>query len=88
MRLFFASLLRPFRWRNPKATARMLMAFARAERSSYFDMMEAANTTSELSRRAQYLRHLREAFDGDPAQSSTSINPSLITTAPSWLVVS
>ncbi len=57
MRLFFASLLRPFRWRNPKATARMLMAFARAERSSYFDMMEAANTTSELSRRAQYLRH-------------------------------
>jgi len=35
----------------------MLMAFARAERSSFFDMMEAANTTSDLKRRAQYLRH-------------------------------
>lgn len=57
MRLFFASLLKPFRWRSPRATARMLMAFARAERSSFFDMMEAANQTSELARRAQYLRH-------------------------------
>lgn len=57
MRLVFARLLKPFRWRSPRATARMLMAFARAERSSYFDMMEAANTTTDLSRRATYLRH-------------------------------
>ena len=57
MRLLFARLLEPFRWRSPRATARMLMAFARAERSSFFDMMEAANTTSDLSRRAAYLRH-------------------------------
>jgi len=35
----------------------MLMAFARAERSSYFDMMEASNTTPDLARRAAYLRH-------------------------------
>lgn len=57
MRLVFARLLKPFRWRSPRATARMLMAFARAERSSFFDMMEAANTTSDLSRRARYLSH-------------------------------
>lgn len=57
MRLVFARLLKPFRWRSPRATARMLMAFARAERSSFFDMMEAANTTSDLSRRAKYLSH-------------------------------
>jgi hypothetical protein len=57
MRLLLARLLSPFRWRSPKATARMLMAFARAERSSFFDMMEAANATPELERRAQYLRH-------------------------------
>lgn len=57
MRLVFARLLKPFRWRSPRATARMLMAFARAERSSYFDMMEASNTTPDLARRAAYLRH-------------------------------
>lgn len=57
MRLFFARLTKPLRWRSPRATARMLMAFARAERSSFFDMMEAANGTKDLSRRAAYLRH-------------------------------
>lgn len=35
----------------------MLMAFARAERSSFFDMMEAANRTEDAARRAAYLRH-------------------------------
>lgn len=35
----------------------MLMAFARAERSSFFDMMEAANLTPDAGRRAQYLSH-------------------------------
>lgn len=57
MRLLLARLLAPFRWRSPRATARMLMAFARAERSSFFDMMEAANTTTDLGRRAKYLSH-------------------------------
>lgn len=57
MRLFFAHLTRPLRWRNPRATARLLSAFARAERSSYFDMMAAANATTSGSRCAQYLAH-------------------------------
>ncbi len=35
----------------------MLLAFARAERSSYYDMMEAANGTAELARKAKYLAH-------------------------------
>jgi rubrerythrin len=35
----------------------MLLAFARAERSSFFDMMEAANRTTDVSRRAAYVRH-------------------------------
>jgi len=78
MRLFFARLTRPLRWRNPRATARLLAAFARAERSSYFDMMAAANATPSVSRRAQYLAHAldenrhatmfrRRALELDPA---------------------
>lgn len=35
----------------------MLLAFARAERSSLYDMMEAANSTSDIGRKAQYLAH-------------------------------
>lgn len=35
----------------------MLLAFARAERSSFYDMMEAANATADLPRKAQYLAH-------------------------------
>jgi hypothetical protein len=35
----------------------MLLAFARAERSSFYDMMEAANSTSDVGRKAQYLAH-------------------------------
>jgi hypothetical protein len=50
-------LTRPLRWRNPRSTARMLLAFARAERSSFYDMMEAANSTSDVTRKAQYLAH-------------------------------
>lgn len=55
--LLFARLLRPFRWRDPQATARMLMDFARAERSSFFDMMEAANASADPARKAQYVAH-------------------------------
>lgn len=57
MRLLFARLTRPLRWRSPRATARLLLAFARAERSSWLDMMEAANETADLGRKAQYVAH-------------------------------
>lgn len=56
-RLMLARLMRPLRWRNPRSTARMLLAFARAERSSFYDMMEAANATADVARKAQYLAH-------------------------------
>lgn len=56
-RLFLARLMRPLRWRSPRSTSRMLLAFARAERSSFYDMMEAANATAHLARKAQYLAH-------------------------------
>jgi rubrerythrin len=57
MRLVLARLMRPLRWRNPRATARMLLAFAKAERSSFYDMMEAANASADGKRKAQYLAH-------------------------------
>ena len=57
VRLFFARLMRPLRWRSAKSTSRMLLAFARAERSSFYDMMEAANSTADLPRKAQYIAH-------------------------------
>ncbi len=50
-------LTRPLRWRSAKGTARMLLAFARAERSSFYDMMEAANASADLARKAQYVAH-------------------------------
>ncbi|MBL8915810.1 MAG: ferritin-like domain-containing protein [Archangium sp.] len=56
-RLFLARLMKPFRWRNPRSTARMLLDFAKAERSSFYDMMEAANATGDLKRKAQYVSH-------------------------------
>lgn len=56
-RLLLARLMRPLRWRSPASTSRMLLAFARAERSSFYDMMEAANATADLPRKAQYLAH-------------------------------
>lgn len=56
-RLFLARLTKPFRWRNPRSTARMLLDFAKAERSSFYDMMEAANVTADLKRKAQYVSH-------------------------------
>lgn len=57
VRVQLARLTRPLRWRSPRVTARMLAAFARAERSSYLDMMAAANATSSSTRRVEYLRH-------------------------------
>lgn len=55
--LLLARLLRPLRWRSPRSTSKMLLAFARAERSSFYDMMEAANATPDLARKAQYVAH-------------------------------
>lgn len=55
--LILARLMRPLRWRSAKSTSRMLLAFARAERSSFYDMMEAANATADLPRKAQYVAH-------------------------------
>lgn len=66
IRLALAALSRPLRWRSRRATARMLLAFARAERSSHFDMMEAANRTLDPARQALYLRHaVDEARHGE-----------------------
>ena len=57
IRLWLARLSRPLRWRSPHRTARMLLAFAEVERSSFVDMMAAANRTADPHRCAQYLRH-------------------------------
>lgn len=35
----------------------MLLEFAKAERSSFFDMMEAANASPDVARKAQYVAH-------------------------------
>ena len=60
MRVQLARLTRPLRWSSPRAAARLFMAFARAERSSYYDMMAAAEQSPELTRRAQYLLHAND----------------------------
>lgn len=78
-RLWLARLSRPLRWRSAPRTARMLLAFAEVERSSFHDMMEAANRTDDPRRRALYLRHATderrhaEAF----AARALELDPSL-----------
>ncbi len=57
MWLLGVRLTRPFRWRSGRSTARLLLKLAHAERSSFYDLMEAANSTSDVARRAVYLRH-------------------------------
>ena len=57
MWLLGARLTRWFRWRTPRATARLLLKLAHAERSSFYDLIEAANGSADLARRALYLRH-------------------------------
>lgn len=64
--LLLARLMRPLRWRSPPSTSRMLLAFARAERSSFYDMREAANATAELPRKMQLFRDELEALEGTP----------------------
>ncbi len=57
MWLIGVRLTRLFRWRSPRSTAKLLLKLAKAERSSFYDLMEAANQTTEPARRALYLRH-------------------------------
>lgn len=52
-----ARLLNPIVWRLPGRPARKLYAFARAERGSMIDLMQAARTTQSPARAAMYLRH-------------------------------
>lgn len=52
-----ARLLNPIVWRLPGRPARKLFAFARAERGSMIDLMQAARTTQSAARAAMYLRH-------------------------------
>lgn len=53
----YAALLAPLAWRLPAWPARMLHGFARAERGSHADLLQAANRTASPARRALYLRH-------------------------------
>jgi len=57
MWLLGVRLTRWARWRTPRSTARLLLKLAHAERSSFYDLIEAANGSADLERRAQYLRH-------------------------------
>jgi hypothetical protein len=57
MRVLLARLTTRLRWSSPHRAAKLLMAFARAERSSYYDLIAAARLCSNPARRALYLRH-------------------------------
>jgi hypothetical protein len=52
-----AQILNPIVWRLPGRPARKLYSFARAERGSMIDLMQAARTTQSAVRAAMYLRH-------------------------------
>lgn len=60
MRVALVRLTGWLRWRTDRKAARLLMAFARAERSSYYDMMAAARLAPDPQRRAEYLRHAND----------------------------
>jgi hypothetical protein len=51
------ALTAPLRWGSNRRAAKLLMAFSRAERSSFYDLLAAANAASSLTRRAAYLSH-------------------------------
>lgn len=52
-----ARLTRRVLWRVPGHEGRMLAAFARAERSSHYDLLAAARLSTDVGRRAAYLLH-------------------------------
>jgi rubrerythrin len=57
IRVWLARATRGLRWRDPQRAARLFMAFARAERSSHYDLLAAAKSCSDANRRGLYLRH-------------------------------
>jgi rubrerythrin len=57
LRQALVRLVTPLVWRVPGHGARKLYGFARAERASQIDLLQAAQRTTSLSRRAAYLRH-------------------------------
>ena len=54
---FLAAWLSPFSWRNRATTARRLAAFSRAEQNSQLLLNSAARGTTDVRRKALYLRH-------------------------------
>lgn len=60
IRVWLARMTGWLRWSNPRRAARLLYAFARAERSSHYDMLSAANGCRDVARRALYLAHARD----------------------------
>ena len=57
LRHALARLVTPLVWRVPGHGARKLYGFARAEQASRIDLLQAAQRTTSLARRAAYLRH-------------------------------
>jgi rubrerythrin len=57
MRRAVLRFVTPFVWRIPGHGARKLSSFARAEQASRIDLLQAAQRTGSLPRRALYLRH-------------------------------
>lgn len=57
MRRAVVRLVTPIVWRLPGHGARKLYGFARAEQGSRIDLLQAAQRTPSLARRALYLRH-------------------------------
>jgi rubrerythrin len=57
MRRLLLRLVTPLVWRIPGHGARKLYSFAKAEQGSRIDLMQAAQLTTSLARRALYLRH-------------------------------
>jgi hypothetical protein len=57
MRRLILRVVTPIVWRIPGHGARKLYSFAKAEQGSRIDLMQAAQLTTSLSRRALYLRH-------------------------------
>lgn len=76
---WLVALSRPLRWRSPRSTARMLVRFAEVERASFYDLMAAANRTTDPQRRAQYLAHaLDERRHADAfAARAVALDPDL-----------
>jgi hypothetical protein len=80
------AVTRAWRWRSPAGTARLLARFSRTERSSFHDLMAAANTSPAPERRAAYLRHaLDERAHADAfAKRAVALDPALADDPDLW----